>query len=148
MHFVFTGRIRDYRGEATTYLYSICFLSQEPVATVKVRIVVKTIAATIMVTQNRFKGWFWEGGSCNLRGGKRWREGGEVARNQIAAFEVFDMSSKSFINPFEIIFTIKFRNIQSYYLENPNIQLEWFSKLKQTTWLCAQIFILFNTFEN
>ena len=58
MHFVFTGRIRNCRGEATTYLYLICFLAQEPVATIKVRIVVKTIEATIMVTQNLFKGWF------------------------------------------------------------------------------------------
>lgn len=38
MHFVFTGRIRDCRGEATTYLNSMCFFSQVPVATIKVKI--------------------------------------------------------------------------------------------------------------
>ena len=41
--------------------------------------------------ENRFKGWFWEGGLCNLRDGKG--EGGEVERNQKAAIEVIEMSS-------------------------------------------------------
>ena len=69
----------------------MCFLSQKPVATIKVRIVVKTIEATITVSQNRFKGWFWEDGLCNLKGGKGWQEGGEVEKNQKAAFEGFEM---------------------------------------------------------
>ena len=43
MHFFLIGKIRDCRGEATTYLHSICFLSQAPVATIEVRIIVKTV---------------------------------------------------------------------------------------------------------
>ena len=74
----------------------MCFLSQAPVATIKVRIVVKTIEATITVSQNGLKGGFWEDGLCNIKGGKEWQEVGEVERNQEAAFEGFEMSFKFF----------------------------------------------------
>ena len=42
------------------------FFSQQPVATIKVRIVVKTIEATITVSQNRFKGGFERVDHTNL----------------------------------------------------------------------------------
>ena len=68
MRLFLSGRIRDCRGEATTYLYSMCFLSQAPVATIKVRVKLWKLQLQSTKSTQEF---FREGGSYNLRGGKR-----------------------------------------------------------------------------